>query len=458
MKQKENIEILSKMPIGKALLKLSLPAAIGMIVMALYNIVDSIFVGRGVGAMAIAGLATVFPIQMIMMALAQTIGIGGASIISLSLGADNKIYAEKIFGNLISMILILSLILTPLTYFFLDEILFLFGARGEIFEYSKDYFKIILWGGPFISFAMVVNSTTRAEGNANVAMITMLISSLINLILDPIFIFLFKWGMEGAAWATVISQISAAIYLAYYYLTGKSVLKFHKKYLRLDKKIVGETLALGASSLARQLSSSIMIAVLNHGLVIYGGEIAVAVFGTIYRLLMIVLMPILGVLQGFTPIVGYNYGAENYKRVREVISVANRATTVIGIVGMLVMLLFSKQLIGIFSTDAELISGGSIALWYFAVTLPIIGFQIIGSGYYQAVGKALPSLFLSLARQVFFLIPLVVILPLFWGLNGIWISFPLADLLAAIVTFFMMNKSLNKLKIKINDTVKIVAE
>jgi len=305
---------------------------------------------------------------------------------------------------------------------------------------------------------MVVNSTTRAEGNANVAMITMLISSLINLILDPIFIFLFKWGMEGAAWATVISQISAAIYLAYYYLTGKSVLKFHKKYLRLDKKIVGETLALGASSLARQLSSSIMIAVLNHGLVIYGGEIAVAVFGTIYRLLMIVLMPILGVLQGFTPIVGYNYGAENYKRVREVISVANRATTVIGIVGMLVMLLFSKQLIGIFSTDAELISGGSIALWYFAVTLPIIGFQIIGSGYYQAVGKALPSLFLSLARQVFFLIPLVVILPLFWGLNGIWISFPLADLLAAIVTFFMMNKSLNKLKTKINDTVKIVAE
>lgn len=450
-KTKDKSKLLGETQIGKALFQLSLPATIGMLVMALYNIADTIFVGRGVGSMAIAGLATVFPIQMIIMAIAQTIGVGGSSIISRRLGEKRNEKAHQTFSNLITLIVIISLIMTPLSYSFMDEILFLFGARDEILTYSVDYFKIILWGGPFISFAMMANNTARAEGNANVAMYTMLISAILNLILDPILIFGFDMGIEGAGWATFFSQVAAAAYLMYFYTSGNSVLKAKAEYMNLDKQIVGETLAIGASSLARQVSSSVMIAVLNHSLVMYGGGLAVAVFGVIYRLLMVIFMPIIGIVQGFLPLAGFNYGAKDYQRVKNVLKIASKAATYIAIGGFVVVMLFADQLISIFSTDKELIEAGAVATRYIIMALPVIGFQIIGSGLFQAIGKALPSLFLSLTRQVVFLIPLVLILPVHFGLNGIWFSFPLADLLSAIITsIFVWNeiKLLNKKNIE----------
>lgn len=445
-KATDKTKMLGTESIGKLLYKLSMPATIGMVVMAMYNIVDTIFVGRGVGALAIAGLSVVFPIQMIITSVAQTIGIGGSSIISRALGAKNFEKASLTFGNLLTLVITLSIFLLPIGLIFIDELLYVFGAKGDILPYAKDYFKIVIFGGPFLSFAMMSNNIIRSEGNARFAMNTMIVAAIINLIFDPIFIFGLELGIKGAAYATVLSQIAAALYCVYYFVAGKSTLSFQSKNLRLDFTIVKETFAIGASSFARQISGSVMAAILNHSLVIYGGEIAVAVFGVLHKIIMMAFMPMFGILQGFLPIVGYNYGASDYSRVRRVIRISNISTTIIAVIGFIAVMLFAGQTISVFSKDQNLIAEGKNALRIIILAFPLIGFQMIGSGFFQALGKALPSFFLSISRQVLFLIPLVIVLPLYFGLNGIWIAFPLADSLSAVVTFFMLLPQLRKLK------------
>ena len=440
--QKKNNLILADENILKLLFKLSMPATIGMIVMALYNVVDAIFIGRGVGTLGIAGISIVFPIQMFILALGQMVGIGGASIISRSLGANNFTKANRTLGNVYSIIIVLSFIIAFLGSRFIDFFLEAFGATPAILPFARDYMQIIILGAVFFAFLVSSNSLIRSEGRAKIAMGTMIVSAGMNIILDPIFIFGFKMGIKGAAYATVISQALAVFYIIYYFSSKKSILKFSFKNLRIDFSILKEILAIGVSSFVRLVSRSIMVIILNNILSIYGSDVSIAVFGVLNRILRFAIMPIFGIAQGFQPIAGFNFGAKLYRKTKEAIKLAVIAATGISILGFLILILLPNFLMRIFTQDENLISQGTFALRIIIITLPTIGFQIIGATTFQAIGKPFPALLLSMSRQILFLIPLLLILPKFWQLSGIWIAFPIADILAAFITFVMLKKQI----------------
>ena len=442
----KNTESLGKEKISRLLIKLSFPAMIGMLSMALYNLVDTIFVGRGVGTLAIGALSVIMPLQMLIFALTQTLGIGGASLISRALGEKNKQKADFAFGNLITLTFILSAFIMIVGYLFPEIVLFLFGAKGEIVPYALDYFLIVLAGTPFLNYAMVLNTIIRAEGNAKTAMITMIIAALINIILDPIFIFVLHMGVQGAAVASVISQIIAFIYITLYFLQKRSSLHFYVKNLHLDKNLTKEILAVGASSLGRHGAGSIIAALLNHVLFAYGGSLSVAVYGIINRILRVSFMPLMGLVQGFLPIAGFNYGAKKFKRMLELLKISSIWAIVTANFIWLILMIFARDIISIFSTDTELINQGEYALRVIILIIPVLGFQLIGASYFQAMGKALPSFILSLARQIFFFLPLIFILPHYWGLNGIWFTFPIADILSVILTLIFFVPEIRKLR------------
>ncbi len=420
------------------LLKLSVPAMIGMLVNATYNIVDTIFIGRGVGPMGIAGLGVAFPLQMIVMSIGLLYGLGGASIISRALGAKDSEKAQNTFGNIVSMVLISSITLMIFGESFLDHILKLFGATETILPYAGEYMRIILLGAPALTFIMCMNNVIRSEGNARIAMNSMLISALINIALDPIFIFVLNMGIKGAATATVISQLCTMAYQLYYFGSGKSILKFSFKRLKPRSMIVKEVFALGAPSFARQTAMSVLAAIINNLLAVYGGDISIAVYGVITKLLTFATMAILGFSQGMQPLVGYNYGARKIHRAKQSVNYSILFSVISGTILFLIVMIWPAEVIGIFTTDKNLIEQGINATRIVFLTLPVIGIQIMGGGLFQAIGKALPAMILSLSRQVLFLIPLVYLMSAFLGLNGIWYAFVTADILSTIVTVFLM--------------------
>ncbi len=427
--------------VGKLLFSLSLPSVLGMMAITLYNLADTVFVGRGVGSLALAGVSVSLPFLMTVTNFGLAIGIGGSSIISRALGARENFRAEQVLNNIFKLVLIVNIVTIGLAAFFLDPLLLVFGANPEILPYAHDYSSICLAGCFFMNIINVNMSAIRAEGNARFVMFVQAGAAILNVIIDPIFIFVFHWGVAGAAIATVISQMLAGVLSVWYYYGSKHrVLSLHGfSFLKpFHRGIVRETLALGASSFARHISNSLMSIALFHVLYLYSGSIAIAAFGIIFRLLMFTYMPIFGINQGFMPIVGYNYGARNISRVLEAIKFANIFTTLLSVVAMVLMLIWSRELISVFTTDQALIDMGSPALRIVIIAFPVLGLQIIGSGLYQALGKPKQSLFLALVRQVIFLIPLVLILPLFFSLNGIWAAFPVADFLAALVTIIMV--------------------
>ncbi|MBU0713162.1 MATE family efflux transporter [bacterium] len=416
---------------------------VGMFVMALYNVVDTIFVGRGVGAMAIAGITIVFPIQLLVMAIAMMVGIGGASVISRALGAGDYEKANTTFGNVLLSIVIFGFSLALLGNIFIDELLALFGASDTILPFARDYAQIILLGTVFFSFSMASNNVIRSEGRAKVAMTTMLISAILNIILDPIFIFGFKWGIKGAAAATVISQVVTVLYLIYYFCSGKSSLTVHFRNLRLNRLIMREIVAVGSPSLIRQLSASALVVVINNTLRVYGGDFSIALFGIMHRMLMFVSMPLFGIAQGMQPIVGFNYGAKRYDKAKRVLALSNKATTIVSTVGAIVLFLFPKAIISVFTNDPEIIRMGIPAVRIFIVALPVFGFQVVGSTLFQAIGKAKQALFLTVSRQVF-LITLILILPRLYGLTGVWMTFPATDILFFFVTLWLYLPQIRK--------------
>ena len=427
-------KMLGEERIGRLLLSLSLPATIGMLVQAMYNFVDTIFVGRGVGSMGIAGISISLPVQIFVMAFAQMFGIGGASVISRALGERDHEKARRAAGNVMVFSLAFGLVMTLLGQFFLDQLLIMLGASEAIIPYAREYLGIILLGSAFFSFGMAMNHVVRAEGKPKIAMAAMLISAVLNIILDPIFIFSLNMGIWGAALATVLSQAATSIYVLFYFLSGKSLLRISLRSLIPEWRIMRETVSVGLSAFSRQVAGSLLAVVLNNSLVFYGGDIAVAVYGVINRLLMVFIMPMFGVNQGFLPIVGYNYGARKMRRARESVKLASAVTTMIALFSSIVMFLFARQLISIFTDETELIESTIYALRIVILATPTIGVQVIASGMFQALGKALPALFLSLLRQIIILIPLILVIPRFLGINGIWISFPLADLIAFAIS------------------------
>jgi putative MATE family efflux protein len=454
-------ERLGEEKVSKLLWSLSLPSMMGMLAISIYHLADTIFIGRGVGTMGIAGIAVSMPLLMSISTFGNAIGLGGSSIIARALGANDKTKANLTLNNILTLIIVINTIVFAIAYTNLTALLQVFGADEEILPYAFEYASWAMPGSFFLNILFVLMNVIRAEGNAKFPMMSQSIAAGLNLIIDPIFIFTFGWGLMGAALATTISQfVGMALSIWYYTLNKKSILKLDLKILLSipDKKIILETIAIGASSFGRQIASSTMTIVLNHSLLYYSGSSAIAAFGIIFRLAMFIFMPLFGINQGFMPIAGFNYGAKKNKRVLEAMKLANIWSTAFCVLAMIVFYFFAVDLVKIFTTDPELIRIGSKALKVFIIAFPVIGFQIVGSGLYQALGKAWASLFLALARQALFLIPFVLLFPLKWGETGIWYSFPAADVLAAIVTFLMVIHLVKKLKNNIPREVHISEE
>lgn len=432
--------------VGTLLFKFSLPAIVGMLVNALYNMVDRVFIGRGVGALAISGLAVGFPLSIINMAFGMLIGIGSSTMISIKLGEKKKDEAERILGNALVLIILISICLSIIGLIFLDDILKIFGASQETLPYARDYMKYIMAGALLQNIGFGMNNIIRAEGNPKIAMATMLIGAIINTILDPIFIFVFKMGIKGAAIATIFAQTVSSIWVLYYFFSGKSTLKIKRENLSLHKGTIKTIMSIGISPFSMQIAASLVTTILNKNLLTYGGDLAVGAMGIINSISMLFFMPMFGINQGMQPIIGYNYGAKQYKRVRKTLKLAIMASVTIATIGFIVVEVFPTALIKIFNSDEQLVSIGTHGIRIFLSLLPIIGFQVVSSNYFQAVGKAKIAIFLSLSRQFIFLIPMIIILPPMFGLNGVWIVGPVSDILAALVTMFFLYKDMNQLR------------
>lgn len=431
-------------PIGKLLIKQAVPASIGILVMSLNILVDTIFVGNWIGPIAIAAINVVLPISFFIAALGMAIGIGGSSIISRALGSGNKERALKTFGNQVSLTILLTSALVFFGLFYVNELIPAFGGKGDIFDPAKIYYQIVLYGIPLLALSMMGNNVIRAEGKPKFAMIAMIIPSVGNLILDYIFIYHLDMGMAGAAWATTLSYGFSFLYILYFFLSDKSELKISFPHFGLNLSVLKEMSALGFVTLSRQAIVSVTYLLMNNILFDIGGEASIASYGIIARMLMFALFPVLGVTQGFLPIAGYNYGGHKFERVRESINKAILYAASLGLLIFILIMSFPEAIVSVFTDDAEILSETPHYMrWVFAAT-PIIAIQLIGSAYFQAIGKAVPALLLTLTRQGFFFIPLILILPRYFGELGVWISFPLADVLSTIVTGYFLNREIRK--------------
>lgn len=435
--------------VGRLLLKFSIPAVIGMLVNVLYSIVDRIFVGRGVGAIQLSGVAITFPITNVIMAFGMLAGIGASALVSIKLGQHKKDEAEKALGNAFSLLIIFSLFLTVIGIIFLNPILIILGASPETMPYAKQFAFIIILGLTFQNVSLGLNNLIRAEGNPRVAMQTMLIGAGLNFIANPTFIFIFKLGVQGSALSTVISQLVTTVWTLQYFTRGSSLLKLKKELMELDIEIIKQILAIGMSAFTMQLAASVVTVTFNTSLKEYGGDLAIGAMALVSSIAMLILMPIFGINQGVQPIIGYNYGAKNYHRVKIALKYAAMAATVITTVGFIFIELFPEQIIRIFNTsDPGLIGMGSNGLIIYNLMLPIVGFAIVSTNYFTAVAKAKLSMLLGLLRQVIVLIPLIIILPKFFNLRGVWMTQPAADFISTLITAVMIIAEMKKLNSK----------
>lgn len=434
-------------PIGELLIKQAVPASIGILVMSLNILVDTIFVGNWIGSTAIAAINVVLPVSFFIAALGMAIGIGGSSIISRALGADNTPKALKTFGNQITLTFLFTVSFAIAGLLFVDTLIPAFGGKGNIFEPAKIYYEIILYGVPVLGFVMMGNTVIRAEGKPKFAMYAMMIPSVGNLLLDYIFINVLDYGMAGAAWATTGSYIVSFVFIFWYFLSKHSELKINASHFGLDKSIVSEIGALGFVTLTRQAVVSVTFLLVNNALFNFGGETSVTAYAIVGRLSMFALFPIYGITQGFIPIAGYNYGSKQYDRVKETIFTAIKYATLLAALVFASLMIFPEVITKWFTTDEAVISITPTNMrWAFAA-VPILALQLIGAAYFQAIGKALPALILTLTRQAIFFIPLMYILPVFFGELGIWIAFPISDVLSTIVTYYFLRREV-KLKLE----------
>jgi putative MATE family efflux protein len=440
----KSTEALGNKPISRLLIQQAVPASIGILVMSLNILIDTIFVGQWIGSNAIAAINVVLPVSFFIAALGMSIGVGGASMVSRALGEMKHSKAERTFANQITLTLILTVFVVVFGLLFTNQILPLFGGKGSLFSLAKTYYVIVLYGVPILAFCMMSNAVIRAEGKPKNAMYAMLLPSISNLLLDYIFIRIFDWGMSGAAWATTLSYGVCATYILYFFLSKKSVLRPKWQDFLLDSKIVKEISSLGSVTLVRQAMVSLTVLLVNNILFSYGGESTIAVYAILSRMLMFATFPIFGITQGFLPIAGYNYGAKNWKRVRKVINISIAYASVLATFVLLFILLFADQIPALFSRDAVVNSQTPSALKYVFAAVPIVGIQLIGAAYFQAIGKALPALLLTLSRQGFIFIPLLFLLSNYYGVDGVWFAFPIADVLSTLVTAFFLNRAIRK--------------
>ncbi len=428
--------------IGALLLSYYIPAFIGVITSALYNIVGRIFIGQGVGHAALSGLTVVFPIMIIIMGFGMLFGIGSGIMTSIALGKGDKAQAEKILGNALTLMISVSILLTITGFAVKAPLLKSFGATAETIGYANDYLNIILLGTVFAITGYGLNSSIRAEGNARIAMYSMLISIPINIVLDAVFIFGFHLGVQGAALGTVIAQLVLALYVLSHFRGNKSVIKLHLHNMKPDRILVIGIISSGMAPFVMQIANSVVQGLFNTQLIRHGGDISVAIMGIINSVVMLFIMSIVALNMAAQPIIGYNFSAGNYKRVKETLTLALKYATILSFIAFILGEIFPHWIILMFNNNPELLARGVPGMRIFTITIPLVGFQIVASNYFQSTGKVYLATTMTLTRQVLFLIPLLFILPEILGLNGVWMSGPVSDALNAVFVFYLLRKSI----------------
>ena len=416
--------------IGKLLMQYAVPAIIAMTASSLYNMVDSIFIGHGVGTMAISGLALTFPLMNLAAAFGSLVGVGASTLISVKLGQRDYDTAQRVLGNVFVLNMVLGVAFTIIVMLFLDPILYFFGGR--------DYMQIILLGNAVTHLYLGLNAVLRSSGHPQKAMYATIATVVINTILDPVFIYGFGWGIRGAAVATIVAQVISLTWQFKLFSNKDELLHFHRGIFRLKRKIVFDSLAIGMSPFLMNLAACFIVIIINQGLKKYGGDLAIGAFGIVNRLVFIVVMIVMGLNQGMQPIAGYNFGAKLYGRVNKVLRLTIIYATAVTTFGFLVGMLVPDLVVGIFTSDAELTELSVTGLRITVMFFPIIGFQMVTSNFFQSIGMAGKAIFLSLTRQMLILLPCLLVLPQFFGVAGVWYSMPVSDLLASLIALVML--------------------
>lgn len=438
----KNIQELSEANVGRLMLKYFIPAFIGVFVNALYNIVDRIFIGQGVGAEALSGISVIFPIMLIMMGFGMLIGIGTGVYVSINLGKRDFERSEQTLGTGFALMIVVSFIVMAVIFLLKEPILRSFGSTEQTFKYANDYLDIIIGGMPFMIIGFSLNNVIRSEGNARIAMISMILSSVTNVILDAVFIYVFDWGVKGAAYATIISMFVLMLWVLIHFQSKRSVIKLKGKFIRVNWEILKEIVAIGMAPFSMQIASSFVQGLLNKKLILYGGDLAVGAMGIINSLLTLIVMAIVAINMASQPIIGFNFGAKSVKRVKDALRISIIAATLISIGAFIFVQTIPGVIVKLFNNDSEELYNLAVnGIRLVMLALPIIGFQVVASNFFQSVGKAKLAMFATLFRQVIALIPLLFILPGFFKINGIWIAFPLSDFISAVaVTIILVHE------------------
>lgn len=432
--------------IGKLLMQYSIPAIIAMTASSLYNITDSIFIGHGVGALAISGLAITFPLMNLAAAFGSLVGVGASTLLSLRLGQRDYQTANNILGNVVVMSTISGLLFSIVTLLFLDPILYFFGASDQTIPYARDFMRIILVGNVVTHTYLGLNAMLRSAGFPRKAMIATIITVVINLILNPLFIFGFGWGIKGSALATVTSQVVVLCWQIHVFSRKDNFIRFQRGTYKLQPRIVKDSLKIGIAPFLMNAAASVIVILINQGLITHGGDLAVGAYGIVNRISTLFVMVVMGLNQGMQPIAGYNYGAGLKHRVLEVYRKSIVRATIVVTIGFLIAEIIPSAVASIFTTDHELIDLAVVGMRFAFMCYPLIGINMVTSTLFQSIGKANKAILLSISRQVLFLIPCLIILPNYLGITGVWISIPLADTIAVIISILLVSPELKKLK------------
>ena len=433
-------------PVGRLLTQYALPAVIAMTASSLYNMVDSIFIGQGVGALAISGLAVTFPFMNLSAAFGAGVGIGSSSYLSVKLGQKDYSTAQRILGNNVTLNIIIGLVFSVVSLVFLDPILYFFGASEQTIPYAREYMIIILLGNIITHLYFGMNAVLRAASKPRQAMYTTIFTVVLNSLLDPLFIYTFDMGIRGAAVATILSQTVALVWQTRLFSDKNELLHLKRGIYRLDNKIVKNILGIGISPFAMNATACLVAIFVNQRLLEYGGDLAVGAYGIANRVAFIFVMINMGVNQGMQPIAGYNYGAQKYDRLMRVLTLAMIAGTCVTTSGFLVAEFMPHLCVRLFTNDAVLTELSVNGIRLMMAAMPIVGYQMVVTNFFQSIGKAKISIFLSLSRQLLFLVPLLGILPLFFGITGVWIAMPISDTFSAIFALVMMVRYMRMFK------------
>ena len=438
--------------LSSLLWRYAVPAIIAQVSSSLYNIIDSIFVGQGVGPMAISGLALTMPVMNLSAAFGAMVGVGSSALTSIRLGQGNKRAAELILGNVVLLNVVMGVAFMALGLFYLDDLLYLFGASDDSIPYAREFMRVILIGNVITHLYLGLNNQLRVTGYPQKAMHTMLLSVVLNLVLCPLFIFVFKWGIAGSAWATVIAQTVALGWQLHHFSNRQNFLSFRRDSFRFNRDIVRGTLSIGMAPFIMQCCACVVVIFVNNTMQHYGGDLAIGAYGIVNRVAFLFTMVVMGLNHGMQPIVGYNYGAKNYERVRRILFMTIGWATVVTTVGFLVCQLFPEYVVRLFAKEdgsgdaTQLITLASHGLQAILIAFPIVGFSMVVGNFFQYIGKAKRAILLSMTRQLIFILPLLVVLPPLWGQDGVWYSIPIADTMAMLLALVLLIYQLRKLR------------